>query len=208
MSKTTILLFPTEFERAKVADRVHRLEARGRTASHICGFGVIESAISTTRIAAALDPSDCQFVLCGIAGSLSADLQIGRAYQFKSVACYGIGTGSGSAYKSAREMGWSPKESNPLQWSAKLSSELVADCLLTVCAASANRAEADEKCARFPHAAAEDMESFSVSEATRGFELFVVRGISNRAGNRNLGEWKIDEAMASVMDVVEGVISQ
>ncbi len=206
MSKSTILLFPTEFERAKVADRVQRLEALGSATSHICGFGVIESAISTSRLAASMNPLTCQFVLCGIAGSLGENMQIGRAYQFKSVGCYGIGAGTGSLYKSAQEMGWTERDSNPLKWSPPPSGDFVADCLLTVCAASATRAEAEEKRARFPQAVAEDMESFSVSEATRGFDLFVVRGISNRAGDRNIREWKMDEAMASVMDIVEGMI--
>ena len=46
-------------------------------------------------------------------------------------------------------------------------------------------------------ALAEDMEAFGVALACRlhGARLTVVRGVSNRAGDRDVGRWRIGEAL-------------
>jgi futalosine hydrolase len=71
--------------------------------------------------------------------------------------------------------------------------------LLTTSAASANAAEASERRARFPEAAAEDMEAFGVATACAlaGAALRVVRGISNQVGVRDPSRWRIPAALAA-----------
>jgi futalosine hydrolase len=72
-----------------------------------------------------------------------------------------------------------------------------APLVLTTCAASANPAEAAERRARFPDAAAEDMEAFAVAAACAlaGVALRVVRGISNAVGERDPARWRIPSAL-------------
>ena len=72
--------------------------------------------------------------------------------------------------------------------------------MLTCCAASASEHDVRLKLKKHPGAVAEDMEGFSVAAACRlaGVPLRVVRGISNRAGDRNKNNWRVGVAMASV----------
>ena len=69
--------------------------------------------------------------------------------------------------------------------------------LLTVCAASANESDAALRLARHPDATAEDMEGFGVAVACYfgGVRLQIIRGISNRAGDRDKRNWNIDGAL-------------
>ena len=75
--------------------------------------------------------------------------------------------------------------------------------LLTCCSASDSAEEAEARLQRFPDAAAEDMEGFSVAMACNlaRVPLQIVRGISNEVGNRNMDQWRIDEALASAAEL-------
>jgi futalosine hydrolase len=75
--------------------------------------------------------------------------------------------------------------------------------LLTVCGASAAPDEARARRARYPEAAAEDMEGFGVALACRLFDvpLTVVRGISNVAGERERGNWRVGAALAAAREL-------
>lgn len=74
--------------------------------------------------------------------------------------------------------------------------------LLTVCAASANPAEADRRRQRFPHAWAEDMEGFGVALSCQltGVPLQIVRGVSNRVGDRAAGNWQTEPALTAAAE--------
>lgn len=76
--------------------------------------------------------------------------------------------------------------------------------LLTVCAASATPEEARLRRTRHPAAKAEDMEGFGVALACErlGTPLRIVRGISNVAGDRRQGGWKVDEALAAAVALI------
>lgn len=76
--------------------------------------------------------------------------------------------------------------------------------LLTVCAAAATQKEVRDRLAKFPTAAAEDMEAFSVALAARmaGVPLDIVRGISNIAGDRDKRRWRIVDALHSAADLI------
>jgi futalosine hydrolase len=71
--------------------------------------------------------------------------------------------------------------------------------LLTVCAASADPAEAERRARTWRGARAEDMEAFgaALACALAGVPLDVVRGISNVAGVRDTSTWRIAEALDS-----------
>ncbi|TVP98435.1 MAG: futalosine hydrolase [Planctomycetaceae bacterium] len=123
-----------------------------------------------------------------------------------------------STYRSAAEIGWT-------HWPGSDDSPVIGDAislrpsrgsgmpapdagdadyqglgLLSVCAASADAAQAEGRRQRYPTLAAEDMEGFGVAAACRlaGIPLRIVRGISNRAGDRDLSHWQTVTALESV----------
>lgn len=173
----------------------------------LCGFGVIVSGIRATQLIAEFTPK--RVLLIGIAGALSPELQVGQAVEFGEAVCYGIGAGSEDAFISASEMGWK-------QWpggaeiadAIQLSNgrQTSGNGLLTCCSASATEHEARLRHEKYPKAVAEDMEGFSVAVACQfaGIPLRIVRGISNLAGDRNKGNWRLRDAMLAV----EKIISQ
>ena len=58
-------------------------------------------------------------------------------------------------------------------------------------------------------AIAEDMEGFGVAMACKlaGVPLRIVRGISNRAGDRDLTQWQIEEALAAAAERASALIA-
>ena len=83
--------------------------------------------------------------------------------------------------------------------------------LLTTAAASADQTEAAEKLRRVPEAIAEDMEGFAVAVACRiaSVPLTIIRGISNRVGDRDHERWQIKPALdAAAKLAIETVIEK
>jgi futalosine hydrolase len=80
--------------------------------------------------------------------------------------------------------------------------------LLSVCAASSDPDHAAIRRRAYPDAIAEEMEAFGVAVACRlaGVRLRVIRGISNRAGSRDLKNWKIESALAAAAELVRDAI--
>lgn len=199
-----LVLVPTAMERAYLEAVQSKLAC-----VESCGFGPIISAARTASLIERLRPK--RILLCGIAGRLSKDLQIGSAYLFRNVSCYGVGVGTGSDFRSTDEIGWSQWRDVELQIGAELPLDLAgcrhdsySDLLVTACAASANQVDALNVKHKYPHANAEDMEGFSVAAAAAiaGLPTTIVRGISNDAGDRNHEAWRINEAMQAVNRIV------
>jgi len=204
IAERLLILVPTEYELKHLKPHLARLVADMSAVIAVCGFGPITSGICATRLINLHTPDSV--VLVGIAGSLHPDLRIGMASGFSSIGCYGIGAGSGSEFQTAAELGWNQwADSDSLQTFddtiqiRNTFEDAVADApmLLTVCAASANAADVSDRLYRFPHAVAEDMESFSVAVACRmaDIPLTVIRGISNMAGDRNKANWDVATAL-------------
>ena len=219
-----LLLIPTAIELQYLP--VHFLQAveRNGAAIELCGFGPVVSAARAASLIASYRPK--QVVLCGIAGALGNSLDVGSAYRFDEVACYGIGVGDGQSFRTASMMGWQhwPGDgaSSSQGDSGGLSSP-IADVinlrskqdspgdnkqLLTSCAASQTSLDVELKRKLFPSALAEDMEGFAVAAACQlaSVPLSIVRGISNCAGDRTHSQWKIAEAMMAAVSLVEEMI--
>ncbi len=206
MRKRLLLLTPTQFE-------LDLLRTSGRdylSRTQITGFGPIASGVRATQLITEHAPH--WVVLVGIAGALRSFDTIGQALVFQSVEMEGIGVGCGQRHESAVEVGWSQAESIgldsrddmlelalPRQWPGSPAQ------LLTVCAAASSRSEANTRSARFSQAVAEDMEGWSVAlaGAVCGIPVSIVRGISNRAGDRQHERWHIAEAMEAAADMTE-----
>ena len=196
-----LILIPTEFERQLAATKIDALIQRS-VEVQICGIGLIESAIRTLELVHAHRPQ--QVWLVGIAGSYVDELIVGQAYEFSEVCCYGIGVGAAEHYQSVNELGWSSSLGNGMQERISLTPLTPARSLLSTTAASANAQEAKQKLLKFPDCQAEDMEAFSVARACQSMNvpLRIIRGISNRAGDREHKRWKTMDAMRSAIALV------
>lgn len=212
-----LILVPTVHELQHLPLHFLKLIERKGGAIELCGFGPIVSAARAASLIATHQPT--QVVLCGIAGALSDALQVANAYRFDRVACYGVGVGCGQEHKSAGLAGWRHWPGNGVGQASSLPIGDVIELsdsvkptehrlLVTVCAASRDETEAALKRDAYPLAVAEDMEGFSVAAACQlaDVPLRIVRGISNRVGDREHCNWKIAEAMCAAAAVVEAMI--
>ena len=107
----------------------------------------------------------------------------------------------------ASELGWRQWPEEPLiSDSIQLNDGDSEPCfpLLSCCSASANENDVQLRLKKYPSAVAEDMEGFSVAAACRfaGLPLRIVRGISNRAGDRNKENWQVHQAMSAVEESI------
>ncbi len=196
-----LLIVPTNLEQSCIQSQLDSLNQKGLSWA-TCGVGLVESAITVARLISVYQPK--QLWLIGIAGSLSEHLQIGMAYEFSQVSSYGIGVGCGSEYHLPSELGWQKMMKFGAEDTVSLNHSANSLELLSVTAASANLGEAKLKLAKFPKAVAEDMEAFSVALQCRmfGVKCRVIRGISNRAGDREHSRWKVGEAMRAAIELL------
>ncbi len=189
-----------------------------------CGFGLAVAGARTAQLLATLRPD--HVILMGIAGCLGGTLQVGAAYCFSEVCCYGIGAGTGIDHRSASELGfmhWNGEEKTPgtKELSLPISDRIKlnsfrslansTECLklLSVASASCSEADAIMKLSKYPDVVAEDMEGFSVAAACQlaGVSLEIVRGISNQAGDRNHKNWLVRESMGNVAVLVSSLLA-
>ena len=208
---STLLLVPTQLELNLVRNRL-----ADRCEIELCGFGPIAAAARASQLIARVRPS--RVLLLGIAGSYQQRLPIGTAYCFYEAVCHGVGVGAGREYHGADELGWPQYADDHLRVGDRIrlprsgASPALADggLLVTTCAAAANEGEAAARIALFPEAAAEDMEGFSVALACtlQAVPLTIIRGVSNRVGDRDKSQWKIDAALNAAVDIALEFLQQ
>lgn len=202
-----MLLFPTDMERRRF-DGLGGLPP-GHALQALSGFGPVAAAARTSQLLARLRPR--RVLLAGIAGTFDEERHpIGAALAFASVALDGLGVGEGAGLLGPSALGfpqWPGEEGGAPAVEERLSLDLPAGwagaegaLLLTACAASASPREAQQRRARFPAAAAEDMEGFGVALACalHGVPLTILRGISNRVGERDVEHWRISAALGAL----------
>ena len=208
-----LILVPTAGESELLAEAFARAGRPDLVLAH-CGFGPIAAAARTADLLARKSPPAVWLV--GIAGCFGELLEVGRAYRFGQVACHGVGVGTGLTFTSAAELGWSQcpgdtcgesgqPQGDTISLDAAATDPEASDrFLLTVCSASADSNEAAARQARWPTAVAEDMEGFGVALACRLWQVpcTIVRGISNRVGDRDKSNWQIAAAARAAADLV------
>ena len=204
-----LVLTPTSLEHHRLAPLLSPLLGETGGLFELCGFGPIASAARTMQVITRQQPT--RVVLVGIAGSFRSELAVGTARSFRQVVCVGVGVGTGADHQSADDIGWQhwasagvASDESPagigdvLTLSTRLTGAMeLGGKLLTVCAASANETDVAMRLARHPDADAEDMEGFGVAVACclAGTPLQIIRGISNRAGDRDKRNWDIAGAL-------------
>ena len=198
----TLILVPTESE-LDILKKIPEYKPMVQS-TRVCGFGPIVSAARTSQLIGRYAPQNV--MLIGIAGAYSSELKIGTASAFGSVACFGIGVGSGSQFQTASQAGWQQWNDveNEIGETIELSnSGNFTKQLLTCTSSSADLADVEQRLQHFPNATAEDMEGFAVAAACRlaDVSLSIVRGISNFAGNRDKSNWQIESALQSALEL-------
>lgn len=214
--RTNVLwLMPTDFERQRFLS-IWNSEVHDRAPPdiYLCGFGPIAAGIVTAQWLAALRPAEV--VLCGIGGTFDPVLApVGTAVEIGHVATDTVGA-QRRGVASAAFANWDlPSEMGfpqiPLglnlptgPFESKVDQAVVLHDtgvgMLTVGIASASSATARERRQRFPGVLVEDMEGFSVALACRlaGVRCSISRGLSNEVGDRNVANWRVDEALRSL----------
>jgi len=205
----TLLLVPTELELRRLRD----LGGFGlvRCLVHLCGVGPVAAAARCSQLLAELRPA--RALLIGIAGAYDDERHPrGSVLEFDEVALDGVGAGIGTAFEGPPALGFpqwpgSPGTTpHPVVDTLPLATRDAAGgrLLLTTCAASTSEEEVAQRLERFPGALAEDMEGFAVAMACalHRTPLRIVRGISNRVGDRRPEHWRIPAALASARDAV------
>lgn len=217
-----LIVIPTAIERDQLLAASPDLINRPDWLIEVCGFGVIAAAATTSRSIAIHRPD--RVILAGIAGSLDDRFTVGSAHWFSRVVCDGIGVIdngiSQNRFVPASQLGWNQIDDDisgaPIGEQIGLHDPSGQDAiLLTVCAASANRQTAINRRNRIDgfssaRAVAEDMEGFAVAMACQiaGTPLSIVRGISNRAGDRDHSKWNWEDSFRNVAGLVSQFIER
>jgi futalosine hydrolase len=188
-----LILVPTEYERDLL------FAGRPPAPVAVCGFGLAAAGVNTAHAIATLDAAADGVILVGTAGTYDEGRHpVGSAVVAGAVMCDGIGAGG----KSPAELGFGGEDTLSL-------SPPGGPALVSVAQASADVHAAGAVAARHPGAAAEEMEGYAVALAAARFGVpaSVVRGISNRAGDRDRARWRMDEALAAARDRLSEVIA-
>lgn len=204
LGSPTLLLVPTELELRRLRDQGGF--GVGLCLVSLCGFGPVAAAARTAQLLGELRPS--RVLLVGIAGAYDVQSHpVGSTFEFGEVALDGVGAGQGESFQGPPALGFpqwpgSPGTTrHPVVDSLPLAHPegLRGPLLLTTCSAAAGEEEVAQRRARFPRAVAEDMEGFAVAMACAlcRVPLRVVRGISNRVGDRDPANWRIPAALAA-----------
>lgn len=209
-----LILVPTHLERQQLPLDGDRFS---QSRVEVCGVGAVVAGVRTARLLSQHNPDSV--LLLGIAGAIDPALAIGSAYEFHSVACYGMGVGSGADYSTLAELGWQDwlnpavGPEGPLDEVLELTgahwdqSTAPARQLLTVMAASAGPREVAYCREKFPAAVAEDMEGYAVAAACHlaRVTLRIIRGISNLAGDRQHERWRVAQALRAAAELAAQV---
>lgn len=211
---------PTDFERQRFLSRWRRhLPERSPPSIKLCGFGPIAAGVVTAQWLAHERPSEV--VLLGIGGTFDPILApLGTAVEIGQITTDTVGaqrrgrvTLAAGTWELPGELGF-PQVPVGLELpggliSAAVSHELDLGVaagvgLLTVGVASGSRDTAVARRERFPGVAVEDMEGFAVALACQlvGIRCLIFRGLTNEVGDREFGNWRIDEALDSLVQLV------
>lgn len=199
----TLVLIPTDLERTQLCTGWSAQELGCRV--ELCGFGPVAAACRTMR---ALQEQVTypghryrQVVLCGVAGSCSPHTLVGEAYWFRRVALYGVGIREGGKMFAPQALGFETEllEELPLRTpGGSYDQAKIRESLLTVCAID------DRDFAMRVDADAEDMEAYGCAAACAlaGIPFMVLRGMSNKRGDRDKTHWRIGAALVAAQQML------
>lgn len=200
-SDSVLILTPTERER-------RGLDPTPLLASiELCGFGPVAAGVRAAQLIAERRP--IRVILVGISGTYDeSHAPVGTARAVHRVRLDGVGVEPGRLGFPQLVVPHTGAPDIVIDDRLDLASPFTTPSsppttLVTVTTPSQSSSEANTRARRFD-AQLEDMEGFSVALACRLAEipLTILRGVSNRAGDRDHRNWCIDDALASVSDLV------
>lgn len=208
-----LIVVPTAMEMEALNQAGGIPESLGRV--RLCGLGPVAAA-ARTAAELAESPEISETILVGIAGSFRPkELPPGEAREFSLVAIDGIGIGEGKEARGLGDLGFpqwpgeefgrdSPSVGDRLSLGDPDSPPPPEGLVLTVCAASSSPEHAALRLARHPTALAEEMEGFGVAMASvlARVPVRIVRGISNRVGDRDRAGWEIPGALRAARQLL------
>jgi futalosine hydrolase len=184
---STLILVPTELEAELLAWNASPLA--------VCGFGLAAAGAGAAHAIAQHRPQ--RVILVGLAGSYDlARMPVGTAMLASAVRCHGIGAGG----QSAAELGWAASDQIELDGGDGVA--------LSVAEASATPEQAAERHRKHPQSVIEEMEGYAVAVAATLWEvpLAMVRGVSNRAGDRDHAGWQSRPALVAARAVLASML--
>ena len=200
-----LILVPTHSE-CQVIREAFCIAGRDDLLVKCCGFGPIAAAARTADLLARTQPS--VVMLLGIAGSFPGQGTLGNAYHFGKVACHGVGVGTAAAFESAAAIGWpqtvetqqdrdSDDANDVISLATPTDDKAKGRLLLTACASCGGKEDMVLRQKFLPNIFAEDMEGFGVALACQqgNTPCMIIRGLSNRVGDRDKNNWKIKEPL-------------
>ena len=204
------LLFPEVAAGPWPARLAGRDDDHGRAPSvALCGLGLSEAGARAGVLLARA--TDEEALLVGLAGTYDAGaLPPGRVFAASHVEVTGIGMGgmeSGSSRPSDGPLAGHSLGSGPLPLDVALGAFGTAG-LLSAATASSTPEEAARRHEAHPRCLAEDMETHAVRVAAlaAGKRLYVLRAVSNAAGERGAGGWRIDDAALALREAIESFL--
>jgi futalosine hydrolase len=192
---------------------VHRASTAAGLVDVIAGgVGSIAAALAT---ASALKHGYSGYDLVistGIAGGF-APMEIGAIAVASAVVHADLGADSPAGFTSMADLGWGAVR---FDLDAGLTEDICqrsqgfSGSVLTVSTVTGSAKRAAALCARYPDAVAEGMEGVGVYRAAlAGRVPFTeLRAISNRVGPRNTDEWRIGDALISLSNAFDAVLSE
>ncbi len=184
-----LTLVPTELEAGMMT-------APLSTPLALCGFGLAEAGARAAHAIATHPEAADGVILLGAAGTYDpATYPVGSAVVAGSVRCHGIGAEG----RSPEALGFGAPELLTL---AGRGPEIIS----VAEASDATNAAAIAR--RHPEAVAEEMEGYAVALAAQqfGVDLWIVRGISNVAGDRDVSGWALPEAIRAACAHVAEIV--
>ncbi len=174
-----------------------------------CGVGVAVAGVRTAAFLAST--GERSVLLVGLAGSFDGQAApLGTLLVADRVELHGIGVGEGEAFRSLAEVGGVlAEEAGPAAGPLELAEApgVPGSCgsLLSVTSASMDAGEASARLRRHPGVLGEDMESWPVARAAAdaGAPCTVLRGLSNRVGDRDHARWRTDEAFSALRAAID-----
>jgi futalosine hydrolase len=233
----TLILIPTESERRWLAEPLASCLVAGDR-MELCGFGPVVAAARTAALVAACRPERVLLVGIAGAYAESLATGSGFVFGEVGCYGVGVGVGAGFVPAGELGWPQWPGEAGlggVLPGASRGSDAVLAESagarrgvgdtlgclfgggelgstgmLLTVCAAAASAREVADRLRLFPTAVAEDMEGFGVAAACQmaGVPCGIVRGISNRAGDRNVAGWQIGPALSAAADLACRILGE
>ena len=170
----------------------------------ICGMGLVASGIGAMRVLAGKRRDYRHVLLLGVAGGYRRhNIHVGSAVVGSNVCGVDLGIPTSDGNWTTRldgEVAGLNSPGDSLALATPLKDDAQHGQILSVSTASRDTEMAESRSRRFPGGVVEEMEGYAVAVACAqlNIPLTIIRGISNIAGDRDHGHWRIQEAMQSV----------